>query len=82
MWTDVEARKHWLAKIFPAQFSPTPTSASSMQEAEFMLFGTVAYSPRNGQGDAVVDWAGHAKLRRDGVDAPWRMVAYRVYLQM
>jgi hypothetical protein len=52
-----------------------------MHEAEFMLFGAAAYRVRDGKGDAVVGWAGHAQLKRDGLTAPWKMGFYRVYIQ-
>ncbi|KAL2022341.1 hypothetical protein VTK56DRAFT_5739 [Thermocarpiscus australiensis] len=76
MWRDVEGRKHRLVKVFPASFS----GVASLNEAEFMLFGAVAYRMKDG-GDAAAGWAGHAQLRRDGVAKPWRFVYYRVYLQ-
>ncbi|KAL2181769.1 uncharacterized protein P884DRAFT_274231 [Thermothelomyces heterothallicus CBS 202.75] len=78
MWKDVEARKHRVAKVFPGSFS---AEVAAMHEAEYMLFGAVAYRMKDGKGDAVARWAGHAQLKRDSVTAPWRMVFYRVYLQ-
>jgi hypothetical protein len=77
MWEAVEARKHRLVKVFPAGgFSGGQQSADGV---EFMIFGAVAYRMREGKGDAVVGWAGHARLRRDGAGAPWRFGFYRVY---
>ena len=85
MWTDVEARKHRVVKVFPASFSNDPSAVVSMDEAEYMLFGAVAYRMRDGKEDAkedaVAGWAGHAQLLRDGVTAPWRLRFYRVYIQ-
>lgn len=78
MWKEVEARKHRVAKVFPASFLG---ELAVMREAEFMLFGAVAYRMRDGKGDAVAGWAGHAQLNRDGVAAPWRIGFYRVYIQ-
>ncbi|KAK4146957.1 uncharacterized protein C8A04DRAFT_25151 [Dichotomopilus funicola] len=79
MWVNVATRKHRVAKVFPAHFPATPTAPASIDDPEFMLFGTVAYTPRNSSAYIVVDWAGHARLTRDGADAPWRMLAYTVY---
>lgn len=81
MWRDVEERKHRLVKVFPASFSANRTAVAPLNEAEFMLFGAVAYRLRNGGGDAVKDWAGHARLSRDKVTSQWRFGFYRVYLQ-
>ncbi|KAK4234700.1 hypothetical protein C8A03DRAFT_37516 [Achaetomium macrosporum] len=81
MWKDVEARKHRLVKVFPGWFSADPTAVASLNETEFMLFGAVAYRMTDGKGDAVVSWAGHAQMRRDGVSAPWKLGFYRVYIQ-
>ncbi|KAL2134804.1 hypothetical protein VTI74DRAFT_10788 [Chaetomium olivicolor] len=81
MWKEVEARKHRLVKVFPAHFSPDRSSVVSMHEAEFMLFGAVAYRMKDGKGDAVAGWAGHAQVRRDGLNSPWKFDFYRVYIQ-
>lgn len=83
MWEDVEARKHHLVKVFPASFSAARggTAVAPLNEAEFMIFGAVAYRLRDGAAEAAVDWAGHARLWRDKVTAPWRFGFYRVYLQ-
>jgi hypothetical protein len=81
MWKEVEARKHRVVKVFPASFPGERPAIAVMHEAEFMLFGAVAYRMRDGKGDAVAGWAGHAQLKRDGVAAPWRMGFYRVYIQ-
>ncbi|KAK3296070.1 uncharacterized protein B0H64DRAFT_162861 [Chaetomium fimeti] len=82
MWKEVEARKHRLVKVFPASFSSERTAVVSMHEAEYMLFGAAAFRMRDeAKEDAVVGWAGHAQLRRDGVTAPWRLGFYRVYIQ-
>jgi len=78
MWEEVEARKHRVVKVFPANFS---AEVVSMHEAEYMLFGAVAYRMKDGEKDAVAGWAGHAQLKRDGVTGPWRLVFYRVYIQ-
>lgn len=67
MYRDVDARRHRLAKVFPASFGAT----ASLNEAEFMLFGAVGGPAR---GAAAADWAGHGQLRRDGINAPWRFV--------
>lgn len=80
MWKHVEARKHRLVKVFPASFSPDRSAVVIMNEAEFMLFGAVAYSMRD-DADAVAGWAGHAHLKRDGVGTPWKLAFYRVYFQ-
>lgn len=82
MWKEVEERKHRLVKVFPANFSASEhTRVAPLNEAEFMLFGAVAYRLKDEGGDAVADWAAHAKLRRDRVTAPWRFAFYRVYIQ-
>ncbi|GAB1320626.1 hypothetical protein MFIFM68171_10836 [Madurella fahalii] len=81
MWKDVEERKHRLVKVFPGSFNAGRTVVAAMNEAEFMLFGAVAYRLRNGGGDSAVDWAGHARLFRDKVTSQWRFGFYRVYLQ-
>ncbi|KAH6850287.1 hypothetical protein B0I37DRAFT_371252 [Chaetomium sp. MPI-CAGE-AT-0009] len=82
MWQEVEARKHRLVKVFPAKFSAERSAIVSMHETEYMLFGAVAFRMRDdAKEDAVVGWAGHAQLRRDGVTAPWRLGFYRVYIQ-
>lgn len=82
MWKEVEARKHRLVKVFPASFSTDRSAVVLMNEAEYMLFGAVAYRPRDYEkDDSVVGWAGHAQLMRDGVTAPWRLGFYRVYIQ-
>ncbi|KAK4157971.1 hypothetical protein C8A00DRAFT_11233 [Chaetomidium leptoderma] len=81
MWKEVEARKHRLVKVFPASFAPDRSAATLMHETEFMLFGAVAYRMRDGKGDAVAGWAGHAELKRDGLNRPWRLGFYRVYIQ-
>ncbi|KAL2164606.1 hypothetical protein VTH06DRAFT_3823 [Thermothelomyces fergusii] len=80
MWRDVEARRHRLVKVFPGSFS---AEAAAAHEAEYMLFGAVAYRMKGGgEGDAAAaaGWAAHAQLRRDSTTAPWRMLFYRVYL--
>jgi hypothetical protein len=81
MWKEVEARKHRVVKVFPASFPSERSAIAVMHEAEFMLFGAAAYRMRDGKGDAVVGWAGHAQLKRDGLTAPWKMGFYRVYIQ-
>lgn len=82
MWGDVDARKHRLCKVFPAHFSAAADVAvAPPNEAEFMLFGVVAYRLRDGGGDAVASWAAHAQIQRDGLVAPWRFSFYRVYIQ-
>ncbi|KAK4106883.1 hypothetical protein N658DRAFT_415821 [Parathielavia hyrcaniae] len=80
MWKDVEARKHRLAKVFPASFSPDQKAVVVMHEKEFMLFGAAAYRMRDGS-EAVAGFAAHAQLRRESLNAPWKFVFYRVYLQ-
>lgn len=81
MWKEVEARKHRVAKVFPACFSDEGPAVAVLREAEFMMFGAVAYRMRDGKGDVEAEWAGHAQLKRDGPAAPWRMGFYRVYIQ-
>lgn len=81
MWREVDERKHRLVKVFPAHFSMDPLTIVMMNEAEFMLFGAVAYSLKHGKGDEVAGWAGHAQLKRDGLAAPWKLGYYRVYIQ-
>jgi hypothetical protein len=81
MWKDVEQRKHRLCKVFPANFSASHRAVAPPNEAEFMLFGVVAYRLRDGGENAVTSWAGHAKVQRDGLTAPWRFSFYRVYIQ-
>ncbi|KAL2201385.1 hypothetical protein P885DRAFT_65639 [Corynascus similis CBS 632.67] len=78
MWKDVEERKHRVVKVFPANFT---AEVASLNEVEYMLFGAVAYRLREGKGEAVAGWAGHAQLKRDSLTAPWRIVFYRVYIQ-
>ena len=84
MWEDVEERKHWVVKVFPASFE----GIVQMHAAELMLYGSVAYrlkktatTTSGAESEAQVDWAAHAKLRRDGIGSPWRFEFYRVYLQ-
>ena len=78
MWKEIEARKHRVVKVFPARFS----TAVWMHEAEFMLFGAVAYSLKDDKGDAAAGWAAHAQLKRDDLTDPWKLGYYRVYIQM
>ncbi|KAK4123865.1 hypothetical protein N657DRAFT_645469 [Parathielavia appendiculata] len=80
MWRDVEARKHRLVKLFPASFSPDQKAVMVMHEKEFMLFGAVAYRMKDGS-EAVAGFAAHAQLRRDSLNASWKFVFYRVYVQ-
>ena len=79
MWKEIEARKHRVVKVFPARFSSTTTVW--MDEAEFMLFGAVAYSLKDDKGDAAAGWAAHAQLKRNDLTDPWRLKYYRVYIQ-
>jgi hypothetical protein len=72
MWETVVARKHSVTQVFPAHFQ-------SKDSPEFMLFGSVWYKMKNGD-EAVVDWAGHARLTRDEAGA-LKFGFYRVYLQ-
>jgi hypothetical protein len=80
MWKAVEARKHRLVKVFPANFSPDDKAVVVMHEKEFMLFGAVAYRMKDGD-EAVAGFAGHAQLRRESLTAPWKFVFYRAYVQ-
>lgn len=77
MLEEVESRKHRVVKVFPANFD----AIVQMHAAEFMLFGSVAYRKTGPDSEVTVDWAAHAKLKRDGVNSPWRFEYYRVYLQ-
>lgn len=78
MWVSAAARKHRLFKVFPGEFSANASS----NEAEFMIYGAVGYRMKDEKAeDAVVSFAGHAQLRRDGADAPWKFGFYRVYIQ-
>lgn len=61
--------------MFPGQF------ASGENETEVMMFGAVAYALKEGKGEAVAGWAGHAQLRRAGKGESWRLGFYRVYIQ-
>ncbi|KAK0630742.1 hypothetical protein B0T17DRAFT_229977 [Bombardia bombarda] len=90
MWDKVEARKHSVAKVFPAAggFNDDGVEVEGDDNdddvAEFMMFGSVAYRLKTGE-EASVDWAAHAQLRRRKVEgggcSPWVFAHYRVYLQ-
>ncbi|PFH59453.1 hypothetical protein XA68_12308 [Ophiocordyceps unilateralis] len=76
MWTKARERKHSVARVFPGRFD-------AEGDWEAMLMGEVRL--RIGEGDeslvtAVVPWAAHAVLRREG-DGQWRFARYRVWLQ-
>lgn len=66
MWAAVESRLHSPLKIFPFG-----------GDDEFMLYGTVAYTLKDGR-KAEVEWAGRAELVSVGGD--WRFKYYQVYL--
>jgi len=67
MWIAVASRLHSPAKIFP--FGPNSN--------EFMLFGTVAYTLKDGR-KVEVEWAGRAKLVDES--GSWKMSFYQIYL--
>jgi hypothetical protein len=67
MWEHIKSREHTVHKVFPFG------SASR----EFMLYGTVKFSFKNGQ-QGEVDWAARAVLSDE--NGAWRMSFYQVYL--
>lgn len=70
MWEKVAARTHSPLKIFPA---------GAAGADEVMLYGTVAYTLKDGR-QAGVDWAARANLVKSGDDGKVRMRYYQVYL--
>ncbi|KAM4060327.1 fungal specific transcription factor [Hirsutella rhossiliensis] len=72
MWTTVRERRHTVAKVFPGRFRDDEC------ECEVMLFGEVKLTTKEGN-EAVVPWAAHGGLRREG--AGWKFARYRVWLQ-
>jgi len=67
MWVAVASRLHTPIKIFPFG------SGSS----EVMLYGTVAYTLKDGR-RANVEWGARANMVKDGGD--WKLGFYQVYL--
>ncbi|KAK0711084.1 hypothetical protein B0H67DRAFT_273624 [Lasiosphaeris hirsuta] len=63
MWKTVDARKHTVFKVFPGSFD----SIVAMHEAEFMMFGKVAYRLK--------------MAPAPGAERTWGFAFYRVYLQ-
>ncbi|POR32825.1 Uncharacterized protein TPAR_06973 [Tolypocladium paradoxum] len=80
MWTEVQERRHTVAKAFPGQFRDP--GAGGPLECEVMLFGEVKLRTRDGD-EAAVPWAGHAVLTRqaEGEREEWKFARYRVWLQ-
>lgn len=69
MWAAVAARKHSIPKIFPFGSNTN----------EFMLYGNVALSLKNGA-ESELEWAGRAQLVKSEADGKWRMKFYQIYL--
>ncbi|POS80086.1 hypothetical protein DHEL01_v201530 [Diaporthe helianthi] len=76
MWEKVQARKHTVYQVFPANFN-------GGEEVELMLYGDVVYKLKGSpEGEeAKVDWAGRARLTRVPGVGEWKFAYYRVYLQ-
>lgn len=68
MWEKVSSRLHSPLKIFPA---------GAKGADEVMLYGTVAYTFKDGK-EGAVDWAARANLVKDGEKVKMRY--YQVYL--
>ncbi|KAK0623554.1 hypothetical protein B0T14DRAFT_564897 [Immersiella caudata] len=77
MWESVIGRRHTLGRVFvvPGGFEGVEGVV------EYMMEGRVDYQPRDGAAPYSVDFAGHARLQRDGPAASWGFAYYRVYLQ-
>lgn len=70
MWAAVKSRSHNPIKVFPF----------GANSKELMLYGTVEYVFKDESKEkATKDWAGRAKLRKDG-DHGWKLEEYQVYL--
>jgi len=67
MWAAVSSRLHSPLKIFPF----------GKASDEVMLFGTVAFTLKDGR-KSNVEWAARAKLVKEGEE--WKMGFYQVYL--
>lgn len=80
MWEKVASRKHTVKQAFPGSFNEGAEGGepAAGQTTEFMLYGTVDYVLKTGD-KASADWAGHARVRREG--KAWKFVYYRVYIQ-
>ncbi|KAK4456291.1 hypothetical protein QBC34DRAFT_432572 [Podospora aff. communis PSN243] len=78
MWESVAGRRHTLGKVFVV----TGGFEAVDGVVEFMMEGKVDYQPRDaGAAPYSVDFAGHARLQREGPAESWRFAYYRVYLQ-
>jgi len=69
MWAAVASRLHTPLKIFPF----------GSDSNEFMLYGTVAYTFKDG-GKANVEWAARANITQSSLQGPWKLGFYQVYL--
>lgn len=80
MWEKVQARRHTVYQVFPANFGG---SKDGDEEVELMLYGDVVYRLKGGADgeETKVDWAGRARLRREAAGGEWKFAYYRVYLQ-
>ncbi|RFU34768.1 hypothetical protein B7463_g1517, partial [Scytalidium lignicola] len=67
MWVAIQSRLHTPIKIFPFGADST----------EFMLYGTVDYTFKDGR-KAEVEWAGRVNMTKE--DGDWKMSFYQVYL--
>lgn len=67
MWEKVQSRLHTPIKIFPFGSHST----------EVMLYGTVAYTLKDGK-KAEVEWAARANLVKE--NERWKLSFYQVYL--
>lgn len=80
MWEKVQARRHTVYQVFPANFGG---AKDGDEEVELMLYGDVVYRLKgSAEGEETkVDWAGRARLRRAAGGGEWKFAYYRVYLQ-
>lgn len=82
MWERVEARKHTVEKVFSGGFSlPWQLGGGggggSVENLEFMVYGTVVYTMKDTGEEERMDWAAHAELvlkhPRDWMDREWEV---------
>lgn len=80
MWEKVQAREHTVFQVFPGVFEKT---AAADDVVELMLYGNVVYQLKGAGGsEEPVDWAGYARLVREGgAGGEWKFAYYRVYIQ-